>query len=77
MNNYSNLQYDFYDGECFITFDVIEVNFDSNEITIAVTNRGRISVLAYDLLTDRQSNVYFEYGIGFEKIYLNEFEEAA
>ncbi len=77
MNNYSNLQYDFYDGECFITFDVIEVNFDRNEITIAVTNRGRISVLAYDLLTDKQDNVYFEYGVGFEKIYLNEFEEAA
>ena len=77
MNNYSNLQHDFYDGECFITFDVIEVNFDRNEITVAVTNRGKISVLAYDLLSDKQGNLYFEYGVGFEKIYLNDFEEAA
>lgn len=77
MNNYSNLQNDFYDGECFITFDVIEVNFDRNEITVAVTNRGKISVLDYDLLSDKQGNLYFEYGVGFEKIYLNDFEEAA
>ena len=45
--------------------------------SFAVTDRGRISVVTYDLLTDTNDRLYFEYGVMFERVYLDEFEEAA
>ena len=50
---------------------------DRNEVQVAVTDRGRISVVTYDLLTDKNDRLYFEYGVMFERVYLDEFEEAA
>ena len=46
-------------------------------VQVAVTDRGRISVVTYDLLTDKNDRLYFEYGVMFERVYLDEFEEAA
>ena len=66
-----------YDGEAFITFNIVGIDLDRNEVQIAVTSRGRISVVAYDLLTDKNGRLYFEYGVMFERVYLDEFEEAA
>ena len=60
----------FLTGEGF--FDVAK-----NEIQIAVTNRGKISVITYDLLTDKNGRLYFEYGAMFEHVHLDDFEEVA
>lgn len=67
-------EYSYYDGECFITFNLLGINFDLNLVSIAVTNRGRISVIEYDLFQDSNGDFYFEYGVMLEKIYLENFE---
>ena len=43
-------------------------------ITVAVTNRGRISVITYDLLRDGDC-LYFEYGNFYEQIEIDNFTE--
>lgn len=70
-------EYELYDGECFITFNLAGVDLARNEIQVAVSDRGRISVVTYDLMTDKNDRLYFEYGVMFERMYLDEFEEVA
>ena len=70
-------EFELYDGEVFITFNIVGIDLDSNEVQVAVTDKGRISVVTYDLLTDKNGRLYFEYGVMFERVYLDEFEEAA
>lgn len=41
---YQLSEFQFYDGEEFITFNLIDINTEKKEITVAVTDRGRISV---------------------------------
>ena len=57
-----------YDGEVFITFNIVSIDTSKNEITVAISNRGRISVTTYDLFTDSNGSFYFEYGNGCEKL---------
>ncbi len=66
-------EYEHFDGEDFITFNVIEVRMDEKKAFIAVTNRGRISQLEYDVFFDNKG-YYFEYGPFLTRIYLNNFE---
>ena len=61
-------EFELYDGE---------VDLDRNEVQVAVSDRGKISVVTYDLMTDKNGRLYFEYGVMFERVYLDEFEEAA
>ena len=63
-----------YDGEVFVIFNIVAINTDKNEITVAISNRGRISVTTYDLLTDNNGSFYFEYGVDYEKINVSDFE---
>ena len=67
-------EFQLYDGEVFVTFNIVAINTDKNEITVAISNRGRISVTTYDLLTDNNGSFYFEYGVDYEKINVNDFE---
>ena len=41
-----------------------------------MTDRGKISVITYDLLTDKNGDMYFEYGCMLEKVNIDDFEEA-
>ena len=70
-------EFELYDGEAFITFNIVGIDLDRNEVQVAVTDSGRISVVTYDLLTDKNGRLYFEYGVMFERVYLDDFEEAA
>ena len=70
-------EFELYDGEAFITFNIVGIDLDRSVVQIAVTDRGRISVVTYDLLTDKNGRLYFEYGVMFERVYLDDFEEAA
>lgn len=69
-------EFDYFDGEEFITFDALDVDCEKMVIRLAVTNRGRISVVDYDLKYDNDL-LYFEYGLYNEKIYLSEFSSVA
>ena len=67
-------EFQLYDGEVYVTFNIVSINTDKNEITVAISNRGRISVTTYDLLTDNNGSFYFEYGVDYEKINVSDFE---
>ena len=67
-------EFQLYDGEVYVTFNIVAINTNKNEITVAISNRGRISVTTYDLLTDSNGFLYFEYGIDYEKINIGDFE---
>ena len=66
-------EFQFHDGEVFITFNIVSIDTNKNEITVAISNRGRISVTTYDLLTDG-NGYFFEYGVDYEKINIDDFE---
>ena len=67
-------EFQFHDGEVFITFNIVSIDTNKNEITVAISNRGKISVITYDLLTDNNGSFYFEYGVDYEKINVSDFE---
>lgn len=69
-------EFQLYDGEEFITMNIVSIDTVKNEITVAVTNRGKISVRPFDLLTDKNGKLYFEYGVNYEKVAVDDFEEA-
>ncbi len=74
-------EYDYFDGDHFITFDIIEVDEDNGKITLAISNQGRITQDTFDLFEDNEIDEeltndirYFEFGLYADKIYLNQFE---
>ena len=67
-------EFQLYDGEVDITFNIVAIDTVKEEITVAISNRGRISVLTYDLLKN-DKGYYFEYGCDYTKINVNDFEE--
>ena len=70
-------EFEWFDGEDYITFNLTDVALEKGEVQVAVTDRGRISVITYDLMTDKDGGLYFEYGARFTRVYLDDFEEAA
>ena len=48
--------------------------FDGDEIIVAVTDRGKISIIGYDL-RENSNGTYFEYGPNYSPIYVHDFEE--
>lgn len=73
-NKFYLSEFQFFDGESTIVFNIVEVNENSNTITVAVTRQGKISVVTYDLLMDNEGKLYFEYGCMYEKVHINNFE---
>ena len=74
IRKYYLSEFQLYDGEAFVTFNIVAIDTSKNETTVAVSNRGRISVITYDLLTDSDGSLYFEYGVNYEKIRMDDFE---
>lgn len=68
-------QYDYFNGEDFIYFDVLSLDKKKKTISLIVQANGRITHKEYDLLKDKKG-IYFEYEHVFEKIYLENFKEA-
>ena len=67
-------EFQYYDGEDFVTFNIYYLNREKNVVTLVVTNRGKISILDYDLY-ENENGLYFEYGPSFNKIHIDDFEE--
>jgi len=66
-------EFSLYDGDHNITFNIVEIDTVKNEIIVAVSNEGRISVCTFDLKLDGK-RLYFEYGVMCEKIAVDDFE---
>ena len=71
-NKFYMKEFQYFDGEAFITFNIVDLNQD--KITVAVTNRGKISMLEYDLQRD-ENGTYFEYGVDYARINIDDVEE--
>ncbi len=71
---YQLSEFKFFDGEENITFNLIDINTEKREITVAISNRGKITVQTFDLLEDC-GRLYFEYGVTYDRIDLEDFEE--
>lgn len=67
-------EFKIHDGEAWITFNIVDISELKNEISVAVTNRGKITVVTYDLYQD-ENGYYFEYGCEYTKININDFKE--
>lgn len=74
-------EYDFFDGDHFITFDIIDIDEDNEQITVAISNQGRITQDTFDLFEDNEIDEetvndirYFEFGLYADRIYLSNFE---
>ena len=67
-------EYEHFDGENFITFDIVSIDDDETEVYVAVTKLGKISFVTYELWEDADG-LYFLYGPCEDEIHLNDFEE--
>ncbi len=69
----SNYEYNYFDGEYFHKFNIVEIDDDKMTATVAITCAGRISVQDFDL-QQNENGLYFEYGPLLDNIYLENFE---
>ena len=68
-------EFSYYDGEYEITFNIIDISFVYETITVAITRAGRISQDTFPLLRDKDGKLYFEFGQFYEnKIQLDDFQ---
>lgn len=66
-------EFELYDNNHFITFNIVDINTDKNKITVAITNEGKISVCTYDLCRDGE-RFFFEYGLYGKQISVEDFD---
>ena len=67
-------EFQFFNGDYNITFNIVDIDTEKMIIQVAVSNLGKISVIEYDLKLDKDNNLYFEYGCQFDKINIDDFE---
>ena len=67
-----HINYDYYDGERFVYFEII--NIINNTAEMIIEKDGRVNVTEYDLFEDINSEHYFEYINPYNRIYLNKFD---
>ena len=73
MNKFYLKEFQFFDGENTVIFNIVAI--DDKKITVAVTKCGKVSVMDCDLHEDK-NGLYFEYGVaGQSHIHINDFEE--
>jgi len=69
----SEFSYD--DGEYAVTFNIVDVDFLRQTITVAISRCGHIKQDTFALVRDKDGKLYFEYGLFYEnKIRLDDFE---
>ena len=68
-------QFDFYDGEEFVNFTMLSLDLENKTTKLAISDRGKISVVDYDLLQTKNGEFYFEYVNALNKIMIDDFEE--
>lgn len=73
-NKFYMSEFQFFDGNNLITFYIVDLNENTNEINVAIIRQGKISVVTYPLMKD-EKGLYFEYGPFYNKISINDFEE--
>ena len=68
-------EFHYFDGDHYIIFNIVAIDFERKEITVAISNQGKITQQTFEL-KGSDDKLYFEYGIFDEnKILVDEFEE--
>ena len=75
MKNYYLNEFTLFDGEFDITFNILDLNVEKMIITVAVTKAGKIFVTEYDLKLDKENKLYFQYGVEYTKVNVEDFEK--
>lgn len=74
-NKFYLAELEYCDGTDDVIFNIVELDDDANEITVAITRCGKTTVQTLELRQDKHG-VYFEYGVaGQHHIHVNDFEE--
>ncbi len=64
------------DGEYEIIFNIVDINFFAEKITVAIMRCGKITQDTFQLLRDKDGKLYFEFGMFYEnKISVDDFKE--
>ena len=68
-------EFTLFDGEYDVKFNIIDINLDKMIINLAITKAGKIIVTDFDLHKDKNNKLYFQYGVDFTKINIDDFEK--
>lgn len=75
-NKYYLSEFSYDDGEYEITFNIVDISFVHETITVAITRAGKITQDTFPLLRDEDGNLYFEFGMFYKnKIAIDDFEK--
>lgn len=74
QQNYYMKEFLYFDGENYITFYILEIDFIKGTVLLDISKNGRFCRTEYDLIL-KENNWYFEYGCDFEKIFIKDFME--
>ena len=67
-------EFEIFDGESFVKFNLIDISKAEQEITVAIAHAGRIAVVTYPLVT-RKGKLAFEYGPEETPICVSDFKK--
>lgn len=68
-------EYAHFDGDDYVTFNLIEVDLENMIVHLVETKNGCIKHTDYDLFND--GALYFMYGLYCNKIYIKDFRKIA
>ena len=67
-------EFELSDVDYDVTFDIVDIDFWYETVTVAITDNGKITQDTYQLMQDKDGRYYFEYGRFYEKkVYIDEF----
>lgn len=59
-----------------VTFNIVDIDFWFETVTVAITDNGKITQDTYELMKDQDGRYYFEYGRFYEKkVYIDDFRK--
>ena len=67
-------EFEMRDVDYDVTFDIVDIDFWYETVTVAITDNGKITQDTFQLMKDKDGRYYFEYGRFYEKkVYIDEF----
>lgn len=72
-NEYYMKEHRHFNGDYNIIFNLIEVNTENMTATTAINNLGKLTQQTVEL-RKQNDELYFEYGVMNEKIFIDDFE---
>ena len=65
-------EFTYIDNDKDVTMNIVDICNCRNEVTVAITDDGRISVQKFDLKSS-DGRFYFVYGLMLDEIYIDDF----